>query len=147
VAERVATGVVNARNALLDPRFHWITVANNPQRKVKELQWCRPNVVLKQPDSEDPVADGLFAADRIRQIYLHKVKDSPDEWFFLREPTVQLAATVIATGPGVLMYDGALPLLRVTYDDGSQSETLTLDQIEMLLVAHGGAKVTVKACT
>jgi hypothetical protein len=145
LAEKVATGIINAKNALLDPRFHWITVAGQPMRKAKELQWCRSNLVLKQPDSDDPVHDGVFPSNRIRQIYRHVQTGAADEWYFSREPLIQSAADIIPTGPGI-MYDNN-PLLRVRYDDGTLSDALTLDQVDGLVVGLGDAKVVVKACT
>lgn len=144
LTEKVTTGIINAKAALLDPRFHWITVHEKTIRKARELQWCRDKLVLKQPDNEDPVHDGVFPSDRIRQIYRHVKKDAPDEWYFLREPRIQLAAEVTPTGPGVL-YDND-PLLRVRYDDGTLSDPLRLDQIDGLVVGLSDAKVSVKAC-
>jgi hypothetical protein len=146
LTEKVTTGIINAKAALLDPRFHWITLVKETMRKVKEIQWCRNNIVLKQPDSEDPVHDGVFPADRIRQIYHHAPKNGPDEWYFLREPRNQSAAEVTPTGPGVL-YDND-PLLRVKYDDGTVSNGLTLDQIDWLVVGLSDAKIiSVKSCS
>jgi hypothetical protein len=54
VAQKVATGIVDAKRAMLDPSVHWVTrkSTNGAQEQYKDLKWCTQNVTLNDPDSD-----------------------------------------------------------------------------------------------
>lgn len=133
----VASGVVNAEKALLDPTRHHVAAHGERERPASRLEWC---IDVLRPESVETAGDDAPGRP-VRPRYLRHIvgfdtEDDERAFFLFHESEVieeQSAGTVLRTGPG--LFPGDPPLVRVTYSDGKDpgEEILNANDINFIL--------------
>ncbi|WP_171233032.1 S8/S53 family peptidase [Ruegeria sp. HKCCA4812] len=132
----LATGVVDAKKALLDPTSHHVAVRGKRVRPAKLLQWCVDKISPESPLIEGQDADGGAVTPRLLRHFVgYDTTDGDREYFLFHEPSsqeLQSFGTVRRTGPGVI---GSDPLVKVTFSDGKEPSVMVLkaNEIEFIL--------------
>lgn len=133
LAKGIASGVIDAKKALMDPTVHFVAAHNKRPRRAKRLQWCTHTFRPVDPDLGSLARGGEVRADHIRHMVSFKTEDSEKAWYFFyedTEPEKGEIGIVNRTGPG--LFEDNLPIVRVTYED-NEVEVLKAEDIDFIL--------------
>jgi Subtilase family len=136
MARKISAGIVDAEKALKDPSVHHVRVKAQPEKRAKELQWCRDKIDLIDPVTRRPLPGGGINPRFVTQIVRDEAPDGNPAWYVYYEPDDRSNATVKRYGPGLL--PDARPLLRVKDEDNSQpSDPISINDVEFILPGIG----------
>jgi Subtilase family len=153
-AERISTGVIDAKVAMLDPSFDWVRADDQDWRPATEAHWCVPNVHLLDPDTKEEYA--VEYTKPIRRLVRVASSDGASRFVFFSESAVDAtgrsdpdAAWLISKGPALLGGENGNVLspdtkfLRVKFQGATALQTLTLSKVEDVLPR---ARLDVQTC-
>lgn len=138
--KRVATGIVDAQAAMLDPKQHWLKRAVADQYEAVDItEWCIPtDLQLKDPASRQELLAFAIAPGRVvRWLRARSAVHDGFDYYAFQEPRFNGEeipdSALKRTGPG--FYEGNHPLLRIALDDES-SEVLRVSDVADLILSH-----------
>lgn len=148
----IATGVIDAEKALMDPTVHFVAAHNGRPRRAKSLEWCTDTFRPIDPDLGDLAAGGEVRADNIRHMVSFKTASNEKAWYFFHEdikPEKEEIGIVNRTGPG--LFENNPRIVRVTYEN-NEVEVLKSEDIDFILtpprfgVDTAAVRVSASAC-
>ena len=137
---KIATGMLDAQVAMLDPKRTWVRAEGQDWRAVSELKWCKKDFVLQAPSiaGDLPFDEAYIGSKNLRRLTrIDFDKDSGNPLFSIfGEINPDTSTNLVPRGPAMLAdLKTGESLLQIRFEGESATKKLAVEAVEDVILA------------